>query len=106
MSRCRFHEHFMHVTYSYREISEWIRKPLPESGATTFSFQLGSIDHHYAECRVFYCYAECHYAKCHYDECRYAKCHYDECHYDECRCYADCRGAPGAWMVHLVLLEP
>jgi len=25
---------------------------------------------HYAECRVFYCYAECHYAVRRYVECR------------------------------------
>ncbi len=27
---------------------------------------------HYAECQVFYCYAECHCAECHYAECPYA----------------------------------
>ncbi len=30
----------------------------------------------YTECRVFYCYAECHYAECRYAECRGAKTQY------------------------------
>jgi hypothetical protein len=34
---------------------------------------------HYAECRIFYCYAECRYAERHYAECRYAERHYAEC---------------------------
>ncbi len=29
---------------------------------------------HYAECRIFYYYAECRYAKCRYAKCRYAEC--------------------------------
>jgi hypothetical protein len=35
---------------------------------------LSSIVCHYDECRVFYCYAECHYAEYRYAECRYAQC--------------------------------
>ncbi len=54
-------------------------------GATTFSIMTFSIrikrrcgEFHYAKCRIFYCYAECHYAECHFAECQYAVCHYDE----------------------------
>ncbi len=35
---------------------------------------------YYAECRVFYCYAECYNAQCCYAEYRY-----DESRYAECR---------------------
>jgi hypothetical protein len=40
---------------------------------------LGNVEWHYAECFVFYCYAECHYDGCHFAEGRYAECHYAEC---------------------------
>ncbi len=68
---------------------------------------------HNAECRVFYCYAECQYAECRYAECCYAECRYAEClyaechhaecfyaecHYAECR-YAECRSAVEAYSV-------
>jgi len=32
------------------------------------------IQCHYAECRIFYCYAECHYVEFRYDEYHYAEC--------------------------------
>jgi hypothetical protein len=43
----------------------------------------------YAECRLFYSYAECccddcNYAVCRYDECSYANYSYAECSYAEC----------------------
>ncbi len=50
--------------------------------------------HHYAECCIFYCYAERHYFECRSAErrnaeCRYAKCCYAERRYAECH-YAEC----------------
>ncbi len=32
--------------------------------------QISSIECHYTECGVFYCYADCHYAECRLAECR------------------------------------
>jgi len=34
----------------------------------------------YAECRVLFCYADCHYAECLYAERLYAERLYAECH--------------------------
>jgi hypothetical protein len=47
-----------------------------------------SIECHYAECGIFYLYAERHYAA----EYRYAKCGYAESRYAEC-CYVECNYA-------------
>ncbi len=40
----------------------------------TISTTVLSVKCHYAEYRVFYCYAEFYYAECRYAECRYAEC--------------------------------
>jgi len=34
-----------------------------------------SMEYHYAERQIFYCYADFHYTKCRYAEFRYAECH-------------------------------
>ncbi len=53
----------------------------------------------YADCVIFYCYAECHYDERHYAERHYAQRRYAE------RRYGECRGAHDVVMTNKFLIE-